>query len=881
MAEPRQPRAQARSSARGRPATAPSAPPPTPRRPLYGELVSQYLDLRDNHLGVLILFRVGSFYEVLFEDAELVSRELGLKLTERPSGGAAPPVSQCGFAHHALDTFLTRLLARGYRVAVCEEREDEPRPPATPSPDAADDEPPMGNAGGSPPASSGPGPGSSSGGVRQRDIVRTLTPGTVTDPRLLREDRPTYLVAVAPLDDRLGLAWTDVAAGEFKAAELSLEEAAAELQRLEPAEVIVSVDRPAPDGLLAQRSVTPVGPSESAVGALQRAFPEADLTKLPAAEIAAGLIVGYLEETQGADVPVLDPPTPAAADETMRLDAVTQRHLELVETERARERTGSLLGTLDRTVTPMGRRMLRGWLLRPLVDVRKIAVRQAIVAELVGDPALRASLAERLAAVADLERLAGRASARKATLDDLRTLGEAAGALPLLAETTAACRSPFLRALGRARPALARFAEQARTTLAAGPADVDARGDRGDNGDGPFRASASPALAEALGELRRARRWQGSYVERLRRLPGLARVKLDQNSTQGLFLEVPLNTRVPADWIRRGGLQKVERYSTAELDAHAQELSDAESLVAAETRVLLADLREAAAATAGAARDLARHLAAADALLALALVAAERGWVQPTIDAGDLIEIVGGRHPVVEALGPFQPNDARLVARGDGDQLVILTGPNMAGKSTWMRQLALIVLLAQAGSFVPARAARIGLVDGIYTRIGAVDDLAGGRSTFMVEMEETATVLRAATDRSLLVLDEIGRGTSTHDGMAIAWSVAEYLATGPVRPRAVVATHYHELAALADVHPQVTLLRATVEERPEGIAFPHVVEAGAADRSFGIEVARLAGLPPALLARAREVADAVEPLSAEVASRLSRASPPGGPQTST
>ena len=826
------------------------------RRAQYGELVNQYLELRDDHPGVIILFRVGSFYEVWFEDAELVARELGLKLTERPSGGSAPPVSQCGFAHHALDTFLPRLLSRGYRVAVCEESEEEPAGPA--------------------------GSGGSGGGIRQRDVVRTLTPGTVTDPRLLREDRPTYLVAIAPLDDRLGLAWTDVAAGEFKAAELDLDEAAAELQRLEPAEVIVSVDRPVPEHLVARRPVTPVGPSEHAASQLQRAFPEADLSGLPAAEIAAGLIVGYLEETQGAEVPVLDAPSLATPDEVMRLDAVTQRHLELVETERTRERSGSLLGTLDRTVTPMGRRMLRGWLLRPLVNPRTITVRQQIVAELVADAGLRVGLADRLAAVADLERLAGRASARRASLDDLRALGEAASALPELARITEGCASPFLRALGRPRPALAEFAERAGAALT--PTGGGTRGGASRSGgpggqagqeERPFRVSASPDLAEALTRLDRARAWQGSYVERLRRQPGLSRVKLEQNSTQGLFLEVPLNTRVPTDWIRRGGLQKVERYSTPALDEHAQELAEAEAEVAAEARVLLTELRGAAAEAAGAARDLARHLAAADALLSLAVVAAERGWVQPTVDTGDAIEIAGGRHPVVEALGPFQPNDARLAARGERDQLVILTGPNMAGKSTWMRQVALIVLLAQAGSFVPATSARIGLADGIFTRIGAVDDLAGGRSTFMIEMEETASVLRAASDRSLIVLDEIGRGTSTHDGMAIAWAVAEYLATGPVRPRAVVATHYHELAALAEVHPQVTLLRATVEERPEGVTFPHRVEAGAADRSFGIEVARLAGLPAALLERARQVADAVEPLSAEVGRRLGRATRPG------
>jgi DNA mismatch repair protein MutS len=819
------------------------------RRAPYGELVNQYLELRDDHPGVIILFRVGSFYEVLFEDAELVARELGLKLGERPSGGSAPPVSQCGFAHHALDTFLPRLLARGYRVAVCEESEEEPAGP-----------------------SGGPG----SGGIRQRDVVRTLTPGTVTDPRLLREDRPTYLVAIAPLGDRLGLAWTDVAAGEFKAAELDLDEAAAELQRLEPAEVIVSVDRPVPEVLVSRRSVTPVGPSENAASRLQRAFPESDLSSLPAAEIAAGLIVGYLEETQGAEVPVLDAPSPAAPDEVMRLDAVTQRHLELVETERTRERAGSLLGTLDRTVTLMGRRMLRSWLLRPLVNPRTIGVRQQIVAELTANAALRSALADRLAAVADLERLAGRASARRASLDDLRALGEAAAALPELARVTAGCTSAFLRALGRPRPALAEFAERAEAALTpTGPAaSGSGSGGAAASGDRPFRPSASPDLAEALTRLDRARAWQVTYVDRLRRQPGLARVKLEQNSTQGLFLEVPLNTRVPAEWTRRGGLQKVERYSTPDLDRHAQELAEAEAQVAAEARVLLTELRGAAAEAAGAARDLARHLAAADALLSLAIVAAERGWVQPEIDTGDTLEIAAGRHPVVEAFGPFQPNDARLAARGERDQLVILTGPNMAGKSTWMRQVALIVLLAQAGSFVPARSARIGLADGIFTRIGAVDDLAGGRSTFMIEMEETASVLRAATDRSLIVLDEIGRGTSTHDGMAIAWSVAEYLVTGPARPRAVVATHYHELAALAEVHPQVTLLRATVEEHQEGVTFPHRVEPGAADRSFGIEVARLAGLPSALLERARQVADAVEPLSAEVAQRLGRATRP-------
>ena len=800
--------------------------------PRYGELVGQYLELRDQHPGVLLLFRVGSFYEVLFEDAELVARELGLKLSERPSGGTAGPVPQCGFAAHALEAFLPRLLSRGYRVAVCEESEEEP---AT--------------------------------GVRQRAVVRTLTPGTVTDPVLLAEDRATYLVAlVGDGEGELGLAWTDVAAGEFKAGEFDVEAAAAELQRLQPAEVLVPADGPVPEPLLARWNVTRVASTAGAAEALHQAYPGAQLGDLPRAQAAAGVIVRYLETTQGAQAPPLDPPQTPERGAVVQLDAATQRHLELVQTERSRERVGSLLSTLDQAHTPMGRRMLRDWLLRPLVDAGKIRVRQAIVAELLGEPELRAALGGFLASLPDLERLAGRAAARRAAPEDLRALAGVAHQLSSFSRVAAAARTSFLRGLGHPRARLAAFAEQAARVLADDPDQAC-----------PVKRRASPRLDEALDRLEAAAAWQQRYLDQLRRGRALERLKLERSSTQGLFLEVPANTPVPPEWTRRGGLQKVERYTTAELEQHAIDVAEAEALVAAEVRALLAELREAAVAVAGEARDLGRHLAAADGLLSLADVAAERGWVRPEVDAGDVIVITGGRHPVVERLGPFQPNNACLHARGARDQLIVLTGPNMAGKSTWMRQIALIVLLAQMGAWVPAAAARIGLVDAIFTRIGAVDDLVGGRSTFMVEMLETAAVLRAATDHSLVLLDEIGRGTSTHDGMAIAWAVIEQLATGPARPRAVVATHYHELAALGLVHPQVSLLRAAVDEQPEAIRFPHRIEPGAADRSFGIEVARLAGLPSAVLERAREVADTIEPLNAEIARRLGACPPTSRP----
>jgi len=791
--------------------------------PLYGELVAQYLALRDGHPGILLLFRVGSFYEVLFEDAELVARELGLKLGDRPSGGSAGPVPQCGFAAHALDQFMPRLLARGYRVAVCEEG------------DAAE----------------------SQGAVRHRAVVRTLTPGTVTDPKLLAEDQPTYLVALANHDDRVGLAWTDVAAGEFQAGEFDADAAAAELQRLAPAEVLLPADVSAPAPLLARWPVTPVGPAAGAADRLAQLFPDGALSDLPLAQAAAGVVVRYLAATRGDDTtPPIDPPRPADRAGVLQLDSATQRHLEIVETERARERAGSLLDTVDRAVTPMGRRMLRGWLLRPLVDLAKIGVRQAIVAELVANPRLRASLAGQLAGLPDLERLAGRAASGRATADDLRALVGAARTIPALAETVTAARHPFLRRLGRDRQPLRDFASRAQAVLA----EPDS--------PRPVRPDATGTLAEATGRLDRASAWQTRYVQELRQTLRVDRLTLERTSTQGLFLEVPANTPVPSEWTRRGGLQRVERYSTRELERHAVEIAEAESQVATEVRALLADLRGEAANVASEARDIARYLAAADALLSLAAVAAEREWVCPELDDTGSLAIVGGRHPVVERPGPFQPNDAHLEARGQRDQVVLLTGPNMAGKSTWLRQTALIVLLAQTGSFVPAQSARIGVADAIFTRIGAVDDVAGGRSTFMVEMLETATVLRGVTDRGLVLLDEIGRGTSTHDGMAIAWAVIEHLVTGPARPRAIVATHYHELAALRSVHPEISLMRAAVDDRSDGIVFTHRIEAGAADRSYGIEVARLAGLPETVLARAREVSKSIEPVSADIARRL-------------
>ncbi|MBI3980276.1 MAG: DNA mismatch repair protein MutS [Chloroflexi bacterium] len=789
--------------------------------PTYGDLVTQYLELRRENPGVVILFRVGSFFEAFFDDAELLAHELGLKLSSRPSGGTAEPVPQCGFAHHALDSYLGRLLARGYRVAVCEEGE----------------------------ADEGP--------VRGRRVAHTLTPGTVSDPHLLRDDRPNYLAALWGEGETFGLAWADVSTGEFQVAECDRELASAELARLKPAELL----RPRGDAALAALAADYVGPeldpAEFDPDRIRQSFPSTPLAELPRAAAAAGAVLGYLRGAQRADETLpFEGVTVADAEDAMVLDAATQRHLELTETAQGASE-GSLFWALDRTVSGMGRRMLREWVTRPLRDLGKIGTRQRILAELLENDDLRRALVPVLQALPDLDRAAGRLAAARAAPEEVRALGTALRELPKLTSLTAGCRSRFLRQLGPLSPELVELAELA----------LRAFGEEGRK----LREGFDPRYDALAGELAAAEASARQHLARLRATPGLEKTRLDRNSAQGFFLEVPVNTRVPADWIRRGGLAKVERYSTAVLDAHAARVAELEAGLAGRARVVLGELRERLRAYAVPLRTLGRFLAAADALRSLALVAAERAWVCPQVDESGAVEIDGGRHPVLERLlgAACVANDVRL--GGDGPRLLVLTGPNMSGKSSYMRQVALTALLAQLGSFVPARRARIGLVDRVFGRMGATDDTAAGRSTFMVEMVETAAILRQATDRSLVLFDEVGRGTSTHDGMALAWAVAEYLVTGPARPRAVFATHYHELAALADRVPAVANVQATVSMgSDEGgeLHFTHRILPGAASRSYGIEVARMAGVPEELLTRAREVLAVVEPLSISAQEQL-------------
>lgn len=794
----------------------------------YGAVVQQYLDIRVEHPGTLILFRVGSFYEAWFDEAELLARELGLKLSSRPSGGTAPPVPQAGFAQHALEGYLSRLLQRGYRVAIVEEEE------------AAE-----------------------SSGMRQRAVARTLTPGTVTDMLLLREDRPTYLCGVTRAGEQVGLAWTDLSTGEFQAGEYDPDAAAAELARIAPAEVLL----PPQVAWLEPMSRTladypqTLAPGQIAEPAaaraeLERTFTAAHpLQDLPAAAQAAGMVLLYLRTLRGeAETAAagLERPVVAGGD-ALRIDPATRRHLELTETDRDGSYEGSLLWAVDATASAMGRRMLRQWLTRPLINLRPLRARQQIIKALLDDPLQRQSIAGTVAALPDLERVAGAMAGGRVAVEALRELLTLETLLPPLEARLASSSSSFLHTVGRLPAEVKAVLAAIRASLA----DADA--------PHPIRPGYSAAYDQAVRAVEERRAALERLVEALRRKSGIAKLRLDQTAAQGWFLEVPANTPVPPDWLRKGGLARVERYTTGELEEAAGQLVAAEEALAARERHLLDDLVQQARPASGPLREMARNLAGADALQSLATVAVERGWVLPTVEESPRLEMVGGRHPVLEKLlgDRFVPNDTHLVARGAEDQLMILTGPNMAGKSSLQRQVALLVLLAQAGSFVPAERATIGLVDGIYTRLGSADDLTRGQSTFLIEMLETAQILRSATARSLCLFDELGRGTSTYDGMAIAWAVAEYLATGPVRPRTILATHYHELNALAEQIPSVTAMRMAVHEGADGVRFLYHLEPGGADRSFGIAVARMAGLPPAVLARAEAVARTMEPATVE------------------
>ncbi|HXY19529.1 MAG TPA: DNA mismatch repair protein MutS [Gemmatimonadales bacterium] len=783
-------------------------------------LMQQYREIKARHRDAILLFRMGDFYEMFEDDAEVGARTLGLTLTSRNNGGAAE-TPLAGVPVKAASAYIKRLVERGFRVAICEQVED---------PKLAK-------------------------GIVRREVIEVVTPGAVMADDLLEERRNTFLVALASDADRTGLAAADLSTGEFVLESGPAAALEASLQRYNPSEVIVPEGGAAlaPQGVLVTRrepwEFDPALASED----LARRFELASLDGLglgPADALAvgaAGALLRYLTELQPGGLPQLRRPTARRAEGQLHVDAMTRRNLELVEPLRPGADDATLLAVVDRTMTPMGARLLRAWLLAPLTDPAAIARRLDAVAALLADEPRRAAMREALDGVRDVERLGAKAAARRATPRDLGALRTSLERLPPLAAVIG-----DLYGLATGFDLLEDLAAALSSALVDRPPAALGDGD-------VIRPGHTPALDELRALRDGGRAYIASLQARERARTGIGSLKVGYNKVFGYYIEVTRANKdaVPADYERRQTLTGAERYVTPELKAYEAKVLGAEEEIASLEERVFVGLREEAGRAIRRIQDTAARVAAADVLASLAEVAARNGYTRPEVVDGFALEIEAGRHPVVERMMPreaFIPNDLRLDAER---QIMIVTGPNMAGKSTVLRQAALLVILAQAGSFVPARAARIGVVDRLFTRVGASDDLARGQSTFLVEMSETASILHNATRRSLVLLDEIGRGTSTYDGVAIAWAVAEHLHER-VGCKAVFATHYHELTQLAERYARIVNFNVAVHESGDDVIFLHRLRPGGADRSYGIHVGRLAGLPAEVLDRARAVLRSLE-----------------------
>jgi len=799
----------AKASARQRATTERRSPPEhVPSR-------QQYLDLKRQHPDAILLFRLGDFYETFDEDAKLVARDARITLTTK-NFGRSGRVPMAGIPYHALNHYLGRLLGAGHTLAIAEQMSEPGR------------------------------------GLVDRAITRVISPGTVGEASLLPAGENRYLAAVLPGNGRSGIAWVDVSTGEFVTMEVDSGDLADELARLNPAECLL------PDDIadvveIARSHVRRLERWHFAVDrATDRLCRQFGTRTLQAygcegqtlAVGAAGSLVAYLEQTNPALLPLLRRLRTESSGNLVGIDAATRRNLELTRGLRTNGTRGSLLGVLDLTRTAMGARALRRLVGQPIRDLNELRTRQSIVAALVSSTRSRGSLSAELAATGDLERLVSRVTQGLAGARDFLTLLAALRRVPGIVDSLTLSGADPLVELAVGLDGCVDVVELIASTV-----------EEHEDGTSGIRAGSHHELDDALGRVQGTRNWLASLERAERERTGIRSLKVGFNKVFGYYIEVtrPNLALVPDDYVRKQTIATGERYITAPLKEAEARVLAAEDEIAALERAVLADLGLKVTAAASRLVETAGTLARLDALLALAEVAARGGWVAPLLDESEALEIVGGRHPVVEgslAGEPFIDNDCRLGVAGK--RVLLLTGPNMGGKSTFLRQTALIVLLAQIGSFVPAKAARVGLVDRIFTRVGAHDDLAGGASTFMVEMIETATILNQATSHSLVILDEVGRGTSTYDGLAIARAVLEDL-HNRVGARTLFATHYLELTQLADGLDGLINAHVAVLEADGRVIFLYAVRPGSADRAYGIHVARLAGLPPWVADRAEVV----------------------------
>jgi len=792
----------------------------------------QYNEIKERNRDCILFFRLGDFYEMFNEDAKIAARELDLTLTTRDRG--KPKEEQtpmCGVPYHSVDAYIARLVQKGYKVAICEQMQD----PATTK------------------------------GLVERDITRIVTPGTVTESCMLDESRNNYIGCIYGEGGKFGLSFCDVSTGAFFVTMCAdPQNVASELGRFSPSEVIrfgPGTDaEPIADALFRRLNCC-VNEGNAEAFSYERAetvlenhfgstLSQLGLAGMGAAVISAGTLLQTLLRLQKNDLKHIRQLQYYSSGRFMELDLDARRNLELTETMRSKEKKGTLLWVLDKTHTAMGGRMLRSWLEKPLLDPAEITRRHAAVEELTDSIIIRGELEEALKDVTDLERVMTRIVTGTVNCRDLLGLARGFRALPQVKAQLQTCESPLLRKLEQQIDALTDCADLIESTIVDEPPLTVREG-------GIIRKGAN-ADADRLRDIMEGGSGTIAAIEASEReKTGIRTLKVGYNRVFGYYIEVSKSfmDQVPASYIRKQTLANCERYITQELkELENQVLTAKERLTALEYQIFT-QLREHLSQQAARVQISAAAVAAADALCSLAAVAVQRGYCRPEITLGREIHIENGRHPVVEAVlkdSLFVPNDTDLGS--EDNQVAIITGPNMAGKSTYMRQVALIVLMAQMGSFVPAKSAKIGLVDRVFTRIGASDDLASGQSTFMVEMAEVASILKYATSRSLLILDEIGRGTSTYDGMAIARAVLEYAAS-PKRlgAKTLFATHYHELSTMEDKLPNVKNYNIAVKKRGDQMIFLRKIVPGATDDSYGIEVAKLAGIPNVVISRAREI----------------------------
>ncbi len=831
-------------------------------------MLRHYADVKDQYPNALLLYRVGDFFETFFQDAVTISRELELVLTAKDAGKEVGRVPLAGIPHHALDRYCATLVEKGFAIAVCDQVED---------------------------------PAESQGLVR-REVTRIITPGTILEEGMLNARRNNFLAALVIAGQHWGLAIADVSTGEFLTTQSTdLDQLSQELLRIQPSEVLLPTDAPdlvrllrpgesseqlpsacPPQFCYTLRSQSPFVLAEARYRLLNR-FKVKSLEgfgceHLPLAVRAAGGLLEYLESTSergklmeesGINTAALShaslqhvplqPLCTYTITEFLTIDHQTRRNLEITQTVRDSTFHGSLLWALDKTVTSMGSRQLRRWLLQPLLHLTEISNRQDSVQELVENGALRQDLQRLLKQIYDIERLSGRAGSGTANARDLVALAESLERLPDLAAIALDTHSPYLTILQSVPPVLETLGQKLRAHLVDSPPIYLTEGNL-------IRAGVNGELDDLRQQIEDDQTWIKNLEVSERARTGIPTLKVGYSKTFGYFISISRtkSAQAPDNYTRKQTLANEERYITSDLKDREIRIMNARADLSQLEYEIFSTLRTEVGDQAELIRHMARHIAAADVLCSFAETAVYQGYCRPQMLETRELAIAEGRHPVVEQslpVGFFVPNSVHLgytaaAATPDPD-LIILTGPNASGKSCYLRQIGLIQLMAQVGSFVPAQAAQLGVCDRIFTRVGAVDDLATGQSTFMVEMNETANILNHATGRSLVLLDEIGRGTATFDGLSIAWAVAEYLASD-IGARTIFATHYHELNELASILPNVSNFQVTVKEMPEQIVFLHKVQPGGADKSYGIEAGRLAGLPASVILRAKQVMTQIE-----------------------